>query len=351
VVIPLILVVALVAVFFTIRANALSTLVVPNEDTLLVRTFPDESAPLMARIGAGQAVEIIGRSDDWRWLEVKIWGGDRGWALRPLDILVWQIDAPETPPDNSPETLSQPVTPVAVEMVAIPATTFTMGSPPGIGKDDERPAHAVSISAFEIDRTEVTLGQYWECVINGPCAAPISDASQGESHYLSDPAFDNHPVTNVSWSEANRYCLRQGKRLPTEAEWELAASWNLEKNAKFQWPWGSDPDAGQANVGPTSLDQPAVVDSLATDVSPTGVMGMAGNVSEWVFDWYKVDYYSIADDTDPVGPTHRRGEGTGRVIRGGSFASTLEEARTTSRQHREEEYGYPTVGFRCVRDG
>lgn len=121
-------------------------------------------------------------------------------------------------------------------MIAIPATTFTMGSPPGLGENDERPAHVVSLPAFEIDRTEVTVGQYWQCVEAGACAAPTSDAGQTEAHYLNDPSFDNHPVINVPWTEANRYCTWRGKRLPTEAEWEMAAGWDAGRGAKLQWP-------------------------------------------------------------------------------------------------------------------
>ena len=235
-------------------------------------------------------------------------------------------------------------------MIEIPATTFTMGSPPGLGEPDEAPAHAVSLSAFEIDRTEVTVGQYWDCVEAGQCAAPMDDASQTEPHYINDPAFDNHPVINVPWAEANRYCIWQGKRLPTEAEWEMAAGWDIERGAKHLWPWGNNPDEGQANVGDTSAGEVMVGGSFPDDKSPSGLLDMGGNVSEWVFDWYKVDYYSVTDVTNPVGPTHRRGEGTGRVVRGASFADSRDQARTTNRGHREATYGYPTVGFRCAMD-
>jgi formylglycine-generating enzyme required for sulfatase activity len=225
-----------------------------------------------------------------------------------------------------------------------------MGSPPGIGSDDERPAHPVTVSAFEINRTEVTVGQYWQCVQAGHCKAPTNDASATEPHYINDPAFDNHPVINVSWTEANNYCIWRGKRLPTEAQWELAASWDVEKNAKSRWPWGNDPSQGEGNVDVTSLGDAVGVGTNPTDQSALGALDMAGNVSEWVFDWYKVDYYSVADDTNPVGPSNRRGEGTGRVVRGGSFADTLNEARTTNRRHQSESYGYPAVGFRCAKN-
>lgn len=348
-VIPLLVVIFMLGVFLVIRSGASAQLTVPEKEVLLVRAAPDDSAALLARFGQGRPVRITGHSKDWRWLEVELWDGRRGWALRPLDILVWQIEASETAPMPL-EFRPEAITPVDEVMLVIPATTFTMGSPPGLGEADERPAHPVSLSAFEIDRTEVSVGQYWRCVQTGGCAAPTRDASQTEAHYLNDPAFDNHPVINVPWVEANRYCTWRGKRLPTEAEWEMAASWHIERGAKLQWPWGNEAGQGRANVGDTSIGKATVVGSFATDQSPSGVMDMAGNVSEWVFDWYKVDYYSLADDTDPTGPSHRRGEGSGRVVRGASFADPLDQARPTNRRHQEPTYGYPTVGFRCARD-
>jgi len=235
-------------------------------------------------------------------------------------------------------------------MVAVPAATFTMGSPPGLGEDDESPVRVVSLSPFEIDRTEVTVGHYWECVRAGICAAPTNDTSQTEAHYLNDPAFDNHPIINIPWAEANRYCGWRGKRLPTEAEWEMAAGWDAERGAKLLWPWGNDPVQSQANVATTSAGETTTVGTFSEDSSPVGALDMGGNVSEWVSDWYKVDYYSLADDTDPTGPAQRRGEGSGRVIRGAAFSDPLDQARTSNRNHQEPDYGYRTVGFRCARD-
>jgi formylglycine-generating enzyme required for sulfatase activity len=349
--IPLLVALIVVAAFFYVRINASTRLTVPDHASrvALVRTLPDDAAPLLARFGAGRNLTLTGRSEDWRWLEVELWDGQRGWMRRPLDILVWQLEAAPTTP-QAPAKGPPPLKPVAEEMVTLPATTFTMGSPTGIGEADEQPPHPVALSAFALDKTEVTVGHYWECVIAEACAPPTADASQTQPHYLNDPAFDNHPVINVPWGEANNYCLWWGKRLPTEAEWELAASWNLEQGAKLLWVWGNDPEQEQGNLGRHSLGDTAPVGSFPADHSASGVLDLSGNVSEWVFDWYKVDYYSVADDTDPLGPTNRRGEGTGRVVRGGSFAGDIAAARTTNRQHQAAEYGYPTVGFRCVQD-
>ena len=347
--IPLLLAGLLAILFIAVRANANPEITVPNNEVVLVRAAPEDAAPLLARFGEGRSLLVVGRSLDWRWLKVETWDGQEGWALRPLDILVWQIEA-DVVDSEAIKTNPPPVTPVPQEMVAIPATSFTMGSPPGLGKDDERPAHSVSLSAFEIERTEVTVGQYWQCVTAGVCSAPSSDSSPSAAYYFNDPAFDNHPAINIPWSEARNFCSWRGKRLPTEAEWELAAGWDIDKQAKLLWPWGNADPPGPVNAAQASLGEPTPVGSFPADQSPAGLLDMGGNVSEWVFDWYKADYYSVADSSDPSGPTHRRGEGSGRVVRGGSYADGLPEARAANRRHQVESYGYATVGFRCVQD-
>ena len=347
-VLPLLLAISVGVITFRTWSNASATVTVPNADLLLVRNAPEESAPIMARFGAGQTLKVTGRSEDWRWLEVEIWDDQQGWALRPLDILAWQIQAEPTAPKVDLPTPIQ-VELIEESMIAIAGGTFTMGSPPGIGQKDESPAHAVTLSPFAIDRTEVTVGQYWQCVEAAKCAAPTANASQTEPHYLNDPAFDNHPVIFVPWSDAKAYCAWRGKRLPTEAEWEMAAGWDAAIGAKLAWPWGNDPEVEQANLNNHQPDT-VTVGTSADDRSPAGVLDMGGNVREWVLDWYKSDYYRIADDTDPTGPSSRRGEGVGRVVRGASFANQSDMARTAHRSHEDPAYGYVTVGFRCAQD-
>ncbi|HMR62749.1 MAG TPA: SUMF1/EgtB/PvdO family nonheme iron enzyme [Anaerolineae bacterium] len=348
--IPLMVVIFISGAFFYLRTNASTQLLVPQGEVSEVRAAPEDAAPLLARYAAGRSLEITGRSEDWSWLEVNIWDGQRGWVRRPLDTLVWQFSAPVATPAEFTPAETTAVEPVLEEMIPIPASSYTMGSPPGLGEPDEEPAHKVNLFAFEIDRTEVTIGQYWVCVAAEACAAPTSDGILNEPHYLNNPAFDNYPIVNLTWEEANNYCQWRGKRLPTEAEWELVAGWNIDKSAKLLWPWGNEAGQAEINAGPTTQAGPVAVGSFPEDVSPFGVLDMGGNVSEWVFDWYKVDYYSVADDTNPMGPSHRRGEGVGRVVRGGAFSDPIEEARTANRRHQVEDYGYPTIGFRCARN-
>ncbi len=346
-VIPVLITIVLSVVLFRTWRNSSTELIVPSSDLLLVRSAPDESAALVARLGAGDTFNVTGRTNDWHWLEIELWEG-RGWALRPLDILVWQIQAePKTPPAKVVAS-AQPQ-PFEDVMISMAGGNFTMGSPPGLGDEDESPAHVVTLSPFAIDRTEVTMGAYWQCVEARACQAPTESRSQTELHYINDPAFDNHPAINVPWAESKAYCTWRGKRLPTEAEWEMAAGWDDALGSKARWPWGNEPAVEPVNLN-ALLPDAGPVGIHAGDNSPSGVLDMGGNVREWVLDWYKVDYYSVADETDPTGPSNRRGEGTGRVVRGGYFASQPFQARTAARDHADPAYGYSMIGFRCAQD-
>jgi eukaryotic-like serine/threonine-protein kinase len=228
-------------------------------------------------------------------------------------------------------------------MVSVPAGALLMGSTDADGSAgaDEKPQHKVFLDAYRIDRTEVTNAQYAQCVAAGGCTAPASIASGTRSSYYGNLAYENYPVIHVSWEQADAYCRWAGKRLPTEAEWEKAARGTDGRT----YPWGDEPpDAQKANyrgdVGDTTQ-----VGAYPAAASPYGVLDMAGNVWEWVSDWYDSGYYGRAPGSNPQGPAN----GTYRVLRGGSWYGDAYYLRVVDRS----SYGYPTFqgdyfGFRCA---
>jgi formylglycine-generating enzyme required for sulfatase activity len=218
-----------------------------------------------------------------------------------------------------------------VEMVAVPAGEFQMGSEDG--PSDERPAARVHLAAFWIDRTEVTNGRYAACVEAGACTPPVGPA-------FADATRADHPVSLVSWTQAAAYCRWVGKRLPTEAEWEKAAR-GADGRA---YPWGSGFEADRVNAGYTSGTSAA--GSHPGGASPYGVLDMAGNVWEWTASLYRPYPYDAGDGReDPAG----RGA---RVNRGGSWYYGAEYVRTTYRATADHMYRrIADLGFRCAADG
>lgn len=242
--------------------------------------------------------------------------------------------------------------------VAIPAGWFLMGShrvdddPYGLQTqydDTELPQHRVWLDAYEIDRDEVSLGEYLAFLRRQQ--RPVSDELQRliwhmiTVHAATDEGLARWPALYVTWSEAADFCHGAGKRLPTEAEWEKAArgaSGNL-------FPWGSRaPTAelavfGQYHVHEIPLVQP--VGSGESGQSPYGVRHMAGNVAEWVQDWFGFDYYAVTPDRNPPGPR----EGRYRGVRGGSWKSQPMMLRAATRSGALPDQRSPTIGFRCAR--
>ena len=223
------------------------------------------------------------------------------------------------------------------EMALIPAGEFLMGMEDGL--PDARPLHRLYLSTFWIDQHGVTNGQYRACVEGGGCLPPkVRDA------------FDNsqlveHPVTNVTWTQARAYCHWVGKRLPTEAEWEKAAR-GIDGR---RYSWGNSDEVIhrsriQASDGKAAING-AGLPSAPT--SPYGVSAMIGVVSEWVKDWYAEDFYRMSPSRDPQGPLR----GTFRVLRGGSWMERPVELRAGYRAWDEMTYWGPTLGFRCANDG
>jgi eukaryotic-like serine/threonine-protein kinase len=253
-------------------------------------------------------------------------------------------------------------------MVRVPAGSFQMGSPEGRGGADEHPRHEVKLSAYCIDRTEVTVAAYEACVAAGAClAAPRTVKWSGYSaedverysRWCNRGNRPKHPLNCVDWDQATAYCSWAGKRLPTEAEWEYAARGNTGR----EFPWGDEaPSAKRLNacgrecvamarrelgVEWTAIyddddgwETTAPVGSYPDGASPFGVLDLAGNVWEWMADWYGP--YSSSPGGAKIG--------TSRVTRGGGWYS--EDAgwvRSAGRLWVEPIYRRFSLGFRCAR--
>ena len=213
-------------------------------------------------------------------------------------------------------------------MVLVPAGEFEMGSDDGAS--DEIPVHDVYLEAFWIDEHEVTYDQYLEFMKR--TGYSISPCGGGE----------DHPVACVSWYDAKAYCEWAGKRLPTEAEWEKAARGGLE-GKKF--PWGNEDSVREYNAengAQFSFNRTAPVMSFSPN--EYGLYDVAGNVLEWVSDWYGNDYYQISPLENPRGPS----SGEYRVLRGGSWTSNVNYLRTADRAGDDPGYSYSHIGFRCA---
>jgi formylglycine-generating enzyme required for sulfatase activity len=233
-----------------------------------------------------------------------------------------------------------PAAPGRAGMVHVPAGEFVMGDDGG--EEDERPARRVWLDGFFIDRTEVTQADYARCVAAHAC--------QPATRYP-DPTSPRHPVVGVSWNDAVAFCRFAGKRLPTEAEWEKAAR-GVDGR---RYPWGNEPDCTRANFGNFQGEgtcegrnpgRPEPVGSRREGRSPYGADDLAGNVWEWVADWYRFDYYRDAPARNPAGPP--RGEG--RVLRGGACCSMFVLPRAANRLRFAPTYRDGDIGFRCARD-
>jgi formylglycine-generating enzyme required for sulfatase activity len=252
-----------------------------------------------------------------------------------------------------------------MEMVHVPAGEFTMGSTDAEVDsalalcnevkdcerswfENEQPQHTVYLDAFYIDKTEVTNAQYRKCVEAGACDAPWNTIYYDKADYA------QHPVVFVGWNDADAYCQWEGKRLPTEAEWEKAA----RGTDGWTYPWGNTFDGSRLNFCDRNckLDQrdsdaddgyaqTAPVGSYPDGASPYGALDMAGNVWEWVADWYDNGYYASSPESNPGGP----GAGDVRMVRGGSWGADAAYVRAADRDSAPPDGMHQSVGFRCAR--
>ncbi len=245
-------------------------------------------------------------------------------------------------------------------LVYMPEGEFTMGSDDSY---DKRPVHQVALSAFWIHQTEATNELFtlfveatgyqtdaekagWSYVWDGMNWIPVSGANwrqpSGADSDIS--GREKHPVGHISWNDASAYCEWMGGRLPTEAEWEKAA----RGTDRRVYPWGNDPPNDQLLNAQNPARGTTEAGSHPDGASPYGAYDMAGNVWEWVIDWYRWDYYILLGDKtalDPQGPP----SGRGRILRGGSWLDHYDITRTDGRSWSNPLFTFSSYGFRCVR--
>lgn len=215
---------------------------------------------------------------------------------------------------------------------------------------DERPRRRITLDRFKIDPYEVTWSDYAQCVEAAACP-PIDPAVcevwTGDAFVRGAPIPErftgpDQPVICATWYNARAYCEWTGGRLPTESEWERAARGAGDRR---RFPWGDDaPTCARARLSDCG-DGPAPVGAHPRGVSPEGLFDLAGNVAEWVADWYHPRAYHLNPSYNPAGPD----QGRVRVVRGGSFYDPPEQLRTSYRYGLTPTFGYGIVGFRCAR--
>lgn len=263
-------------------------------------------------------------------------------------------------------------------MVLVPAGSFVMGDPWNEGSSSERPLHNVFLSAYRIDKYEVTNAFYCQ-FLNAGGNDDHWDSRQRIARsglppfyfYTPLPGYENHPVVYVNYTDAMHFCdwrsavegLPVGTyRLPTEAEWEKAAAWNPVQNRHYRFGEGTDGcgtnclDGRRANYDnsgdpfdngttPVGYYNGATYGSYATQNARSyyGCYDMSGNVWEWCYDWYSETYYSSSPSSNPMGPA----SGSYRVLRGGSWDYTPYNCRSASRDDDAPTYRYSNLGFRC----
>ena len=257
-------------------------------------------------------------------------------ALLVVVAIVWRPWSGRQPENQStaasvPQALTATENPKAPEgMVYVPGGEFTMGR--DHGGEYEHPAHNVSVKPFFIDLYEVTRAQYQEFVNKTGHAAPANWSGKQYQAYTG-----NLPVTDVTWDDANAYAKWAGKRLPTEEEWEFAA----RKTDGRRYPWGDDWKPGNANADDASKELANVGSYKGT--SPYGLTDMVGNAWEWTAN--KLSAY-------PGGQLSKPGVGDMRVIRGGSYTESKDQATTTIRRGypARGDYDYANTGFRCAKN-
>ncbi|MDH4081910.1 MAG: formylglycine-generating enzyme family protein [Nitrospira sp.] len=235
-------------------------------------------------------------------------------------------------------------------MIVVPAGSFPMGVPSGDrdGGRDEYPRHDVLVDTFAIDKFEVTNGLYLAFVKSTGHRVPQNPNNPTRNLWQGDSITESligRPVINVDWFDAEAYCKWAGKRLPTEAEWEKAAKGTSDR----RFPWGNvEPTAKHLNYNQRWIGEKTLmpVGSYEAGKSPYGVYDMAGNVWEWVNDWYDAQYYEKSPEKNPTGPA----AGSKKVIRGAGWQNETPTVRIFTRVESDPMVRNESTGFRCATD-
>jgi len=235
-------------------------------------------------------------------------------------------------------------------MVRVPGGKVFMGAQSTDAKEpnydpnarkDEDPVHEVDITPFWMHQDEVTNYHFKKCIAAGACSKTSVAVSGGVFNFGRQGRLP-HPVNGVSWDGAQSYCRWIGGRLPTEAEWEHAARTN---------PDDIYPDNGRTPTCPRVIMKNGCGAESTAPMHVTSDLhqapfSLAGNLLEWVGDYYEASYYERSPTRDPRGPAH----GTSRVLRGGSWMSeSIAELRSAYRTRDDPTAQMPDIGFRCVR--
>jgi formylglycine-generating enzyme required for sulfatase activity len=247
------------------------------------------------------------------------------------NLAIWSSDEP--PQASSLEPLRKND---KGDLVLISGGEFILGS----NANRDEPPQIMQLPDFYIDRTEVTNVLYRQCIAAGACTPPQSPASHTHPGYANQPEYDAFPVINVSWQQASAFCGWAGKRLPTEAEWEKAASWNQATREKVDWPWGNEFKAELLNSEESKIGDTTAVGRFPPELN--GTVDMAGNVSEWTSSLVRPYPYDEADGREDPESTENR------VYRGGSWAQTEGKARVIYRVDANPTVGFNELGFRCA---
>jgi len=231
-------------------------------------------------------------------------------------------------------------------LVYVPAGNFTMGDIALNAVYHDVKPHPVYLDSFWIDKTDITNKMYAMCVNAGVCQAPTKVRSYMRSSYYGNSQYDNYPVIYVNWNMAKTYCEWAGRELPTDAQWEKAARGTDGRT----YPWGNSIDCsvanyhGKENETDYCTGDTTEVGAYPNGVSPYGALDMAGDVWQWVADWYDPSYYNHSPSSNPSGPA----SGQYRILRGGAWLDPEGLLRSAEHDWLDPNITCNGLGFRCA---